>query len=187
MNSTNVQILKIAMLSILIGGPVGFVFVVSSPAQASSIEVSGIYSAALSGDAEIPKINTQATGEAIFESNAQAAAIGGAAAAASSPGDQISYKINVKNIDEVTAAHIHMGNTDENGPIIVTLFKPQTPTGEINGELVSGTITAQNFEGPLKDKQVSDLVDLFDAGQAYVNVHTLTNPNGEIRGIIQQG
>lgn len=78
-------------------------------------------------------------------------------------------------------------DTDENGPIIVTRFKPQTPTGEIHGELVSGTITAQNFEGPLKGEQVSDLVDLFDAGEAYVNVHTLTNPNGEIRGIIQQG
>ena len=114
-------------------------------------------------------------------------AIGDAAAAASSSGDQISYKINVQNIDEVTAAHIHIGNTDENGPIIVTLFKPQTPTGEINGELVSGTITAQSFEGPLKGKQVSDLVNLFDTGEAYVNIHTLTNPNGEIRGTIQQG
>jgi len=48
-----------------------------------------------------------------------------------------------------------MGNNEENGPVIVTLFDPQTPTGPINGE------------------------------DAYFNVPTLTNPGGEIRGIIK--
>jgi hypothetical protein len=85
------------------------------------------------------------------------------------------------------AAHIHMGGSDENGPVIVTLFDPDKPTSEINGELVSATITAQNLEGPLDGKQISDLADLFDAGRAYVNVHTQTNPDGEIRGTIQEG
>ena len=80
-----------------------------------------------------------------------------------------------------------MGNTDENGPIIVTLFKPQTPTGEVNGELISSIITTENLDGPLKGKQISDLVDLFESGEAYVNVHTVTNPDGEIRGTIQEG
>jgi hypothetical protein len=42
----------------------------------ASVEISGIYSASLTGDAEIPEVNTKATGEAQFESNAQAAALG---------------------------------------------------------------------------------------------------------------
>jgi hypothetical protein len=80
-----------------------------------------------------------------------------------------------------------MGRSDENGPIIASLFKPQTPTRKINGELVNGTLSAENLEGPLVGKQISELLDLFDRGEAYVNIHTAANPDGEIRGIIQQG
>jgi hypothetical protein len=79
-----------------------------------------------------------------------------------------------------------MGRSDENGPIVVTLFKPKMPTGEITGELVSGRLSAQNLKGPLQGRQISDLVDLFDRGEAYVNSHTVDDPNGEIRGTIQQ-
>jgi hypothetical protein len=182
---SNSQRLCLAMFAISVSGFVGL-FSLSYPLHASSIEISGIYSASLSGNAEIPDVNTQATGEAIFESNAQAAAAGGAAAAASSA-SRLAYSINVQDIDEVTAAHIHMGRSDENGPIVVTLFDPDIPTGEINGELASGTITAQNLEGPMQGKQLTDLIDLIDVGEAYVNVHTETNPSGEIRGTIQQG
>lgn len=179
------QRIGLASFPVLVIGFIGLSSL-SHPLFASSIEISGIYSASLSGDAEVPDVNTQATGEANFESDAKAAAAGGAAAAASSA-SRLSYSISVQDIDEVTAAHIHMGRSDENGPIIVTLFKPDTPTGEITGELVSGTITSQNLEGPMQGKQLSDLIDLFDAGDTYVNVHTETNPNGEIRGTIQQG
>lgn len=185
MNRINMQLLRIVAFSTLVSGTVGMISFYA-PVQASNIEFAGIYSASLSGGSEIPEVNTQATGEAIFELNAQAAALGSAASAASS-GDQMAYKINLQNIEEVTAAHIHMGKNDENGPIVVTLYDGEGPTGKISGELVVDTITVQNLEGPLEGKQISDLVDLFDAGDAYVNVHTLKNPNGEIRGIIQQG
>lgn len=183
MTRLNMRLLRMALFAIVAGGSIGIIFL-SEPAIASRIDVAGLYSASLSGSAEIPSVNTQASGEAIFESNAQAAALGSAAAAASS-GNEIAYAINLQNIDEITAAHIHMGNSDENGPIIVTLFDPEDPSDEINGELVSGTIISQNLEGPLEGSQISDLVDLFDTEEAYVNVHTLDNPNGEIRGTIQ--
>ncbi|MGA7369223.1 MAG: CHRD domain-containing protein [Nitrososphaeraceae archaeon] len=181
----NLNILQIGIFAVLIGGLIGIVSL-HTPALATNIDVAGIYSAPLSGDSEVPKVNTQASGEARFESNAQAAALGDAAAAASSSSD-MSYEITAQSIEEVTAAHIHMGKNNENGPVVFTLFDPDTPTGEINGRLVSGTINVQSLEGPLEGKQISDLVDLFDRGDAYVNVHTQTNPNGEIRGTIQQG
>lgn len=177
--------LMVAMLTIL--AAVGLAVISSnSPGFASNLEIAGIYSASLAGDAEIPKVNTDATGEALLESNAQAAALGDSAATASS-GSDISYKIDVQNIEEISSAHIHMGRSDENGPIIASIFKPQTPTGKINGELVNGTLSAENLEGPLVGKQISELLDLFDRGEAYVNIHTAANPDGEIRGIIQQG
>jgi hypothetical protein len=37
------------------------------------------------------------------------------------------------------------------------------------------------LEGPLKGKQLSALVEILSNGQAYVNVHTIKNQNGEIR------
>lgn len=177
--------LMVAMLTIL---PAGGLTVISSnsPGFASNLEIAGIYSASLAGDAEIPKVNTDATGEVLLESNAQAAALGDSATTESS-GSDISYIIDVQNIEEISSAHIHMGRSDENGPIIASLFKPQTPTGKINGELVNGTLSAENLEGPLVGKQISELLDLFDRGEAYVNIHTAANPDGEIRGTIQQG
>ncbi|HET6730478.1 MAG TPA: CHRD domain-containing protein [Nitrososphaeraceae archaeon] len=182
MNNLNKQ--KIAIFAVVVAGLAGIPYLYSS-SLATNIAVAGIYSASLSGDGEIPKVNTQANGQATFESNAQAAALGDSAAAASSS-SEMSYEINVHNIDRVTAAHIHMGRSDENGPIVVTLFKPKMPTGEITGELVSGRLSAQSLEGPLQGRQISDLVDLFDRGEAYVNLHTVDDPNGEIRGTIQQ-
>jgi hypothetical protein len=83
-------------------------------------------------------------------------------------------------------AHIHQGKTGENGPIVVTLFKATTATGSKNGILARGTITSDNLEGPLKGKQISDLVKLIEDGNAYANVHTQQNPKGEIRGEISK-
>lgn len=47
---------------------------------------------------------------------------------------------------------IREGGSDENGPIIASLFKPQTPTGKINGGLVNGTLSTENLEGLLAGK-----------------------------------
>lgn len=169
--------LKVAMLTILAAGGLAVMSLIYSPAFDSHLEISGVYSAFLTGDAEIPKVNTDATGEAQFDSNAQAAVLGDSAAASSS-GSDISYEIDVQNIEEITGADIYMGGSNENGPVVASLFKPQTPSGKISGELVSGTLSADNLEGPLLGKQISDLLDLFDNGEAYVNIHTAANPDG---------
>ncbi|MGA9842862.1 MAG: CHRD domain-containing protein [Nitrososphaeraceae archaeon] len=46
----------------------------------------------------------------------------------------------------MTAGHIHYGVKGENGPVIVTLFKYETPMNEVSE---SGTITSENLEGLL--------------------------------------
>jgi len=50
-----------------------------------------------------------------------------------------------------------------------------------------GKITSSDLQGPLADKQISDLVNMIKSGGAYVNVHTQQNQNGEIRGQIMSG
>jgi CHRD domain len=95
------------------------------------------------------------------------------------------YQIEAEGLNGVTQAHIHSGKVGENGPVVATLFKGNKDT--VNGALVQGSITADKLEGPLKGKSISDLIDLFDDASAYVNVHTETFPDGEIRGQISKG
>jgi len=95
------------------------------------------------------------------------------------------YQIEAEGLNGVTQAHIHSGKVGENGPVVATLFKGNKDT--VNGALVQGSITADKLEGPLKGKSISDLINLFDDASAYVNVHTETFPDGEIRGQISKG
>jgi CHRD domain len=127
----------------------------------------------LSGSEEVPPVDTQAT----------------ASAELTAPHfDNISYSVNVSNIDKVTAAHIHSGKTGENGPIVVTLFKTESPSSEIMNEiLTSGNITNVDLEGPMAGKTLIDLNKAMELGETYVNVHTEEHPNGEIRGQIKGG
>ena len=90
--------------------------------------------------------------------------------------DSISYKVSVTDMEKVTAAHIHKGN------VVVTLFKTDSPSASTNGILSQGTITSAKLEGPLAGKQLSDLINMINNGDAYVNVHIQANPKGEIRG-----
>jgi CHRD domain len=129
------------------------------------------FTAALSGKNEVPPKDIKATGSTEFT--------------VSGDGKTIAYKVDVKGMDKVTMAHIHQGKAGVNGPVVVVLFKANSPTGPENGILSQGNITSDKLEGPLKGKQISDLVKLIEEGNAYSNVHTVQNPKGEIRGQIK--
>jgi hypothetical protein len=120
----------------------------------------------LTGSEEVPPVETNATGRADISAYTVA-------------GDSITYSVNATNIKDVTAGHIHFGKPGENGPIVFTIFKYDPPRNEV---LETGTITADKLEGPLKGKQVSDLAFAGGNGSLYMNIHTVENPNGEIRG-----
>jgi hypothetical protein len=106
----------------------------------------------------------------------------------SADGLSMDYKINVANLDHITAAHIHRPQTTPgaNGPVIVWLY-PSTspgggsPTGRINGTLIEGTFDASNIQGGFT---WAYLLDLLASGDAYVNVHTSEAPGGEVNGHI---
>src|SRR5687767_12942859 len=125
----------------------------------------------LSGSEEVPPVDTKATGSAEFTAPHF---------------DNIIYSVDVSNMDNVTAAHIHSGKTGANGPILVTLFKTESPSSKpINGILTSGNITNADLEGPMAGKTLIDLTKTMELGETYVNVHSEEFPNGEIRGQIQ--
>ena len=130
------------------------------------------FTAKLTGKDEVPPKDTKSTGTA--ESNVTA------------DGKIMTYKVNVMNMDKVTQAHIHSGKQGVNGPPVVWLYNSSKASSPMNGMLSQGNITSSDLVGPLKGKQISDLVKLINDGEAYVNVHTETNPKGEIRGQISK-
>ena len=136
----------------------------------------------LKGEHEVPARETQAQGQAIMK--------------VSEDGQSISYKLIASNIENVIAAHIHVGPADSNGPVVVFLFGTVPPGGgRQNGILAEGTFTAADFTGPLAGQPFAALLAAMAAGNTYVNVHTNdgvapTNtgpgdfPGGEVRGQI---
>jgi hypothetical protein len=124
--------------------------------------------AQLSGDQQVPPIQTSASGMAWFKPMQ----------------DNVWFNVNVTGIQGVTMTHIHSGKQGENGPPIVPLYKSDTLSGQISGVLAKGNFTAETFQGPMAGKPLSDLITAMQNGATYVNIHTQQNPDGEIRGQI---
>jgi len=110
------------------------------------------YAAYLSGANVIPKVETKASGVAIFRIYEKEKIL--------------DYYLDVFDLNNVTASHIHLGAAGENGAVAIPLTAPAQ--GKSSGRV---TITD------------GDLTNL-KSGNFYVNVHTQQNPAGEIRGQI---
>ncbi len=121
-------------------------------------DLSGLpFAATLSGANEVPPAATTATGTATFAYNLHTQAL--------------TYTIQVADISNIVAAHIHRGATGVNGPVAyglydgTGLFDPANP--------IRGVVTLS----------AADQVLLMNQG-LYVNVHTTEFPSGAIRGQI---
>jgi hypothetical protein len=103
-------------------------------------------------------VSTSASGKGVLALNANATVA--------------DFRVTVKDIDNITMAHIHQAPVGFNGPVIAPLFlglglfDPANP--------ISGTV-------PVNTPTVLRLL----SGDYYVNVHTTDFPAGEIRGQIE--
>ena len=149
--------------------------VISSVAYAATQD----FTARLSGAEEVPPRDTDPTGVATFQLNED--------------GTALAYSVNVSDIENVFAAHIHCGAKRVNGPVGVTLFMGTPGGGEVNGTLAKGTITAPDAGNGCNWADLAAVVAAMNSGNAYVNVHTNDGvdpantgpgdfPGGEIRG-----
>lgn len=135
----------------------------------------------LTGEEEVPSVDTRAQGQANFQ--------------LSRDESELSFHLNVANIQNVTQAHIHCGAAGVNGPVVLWLYPDGPPAmlipGRTQGVLGRGVATSGDVV-PRPDSEacpggvanLAELVAKMRAGDAYVNVHTSQNPPGEIRGQI---
>jgi hypothetical protein len=138
--------------------------------------------ATLSGDQEVPARDTQAVGVATFKLRDDGAAL--------------RFKLNVANLDNAVAAHVHCGAFGVNGPVGVTLFMAAPAGGRVNGTLAEGTITAPDAGNACGWTDLAAVLAAMGSGATYVNVHTNDGvpppdtgpgdfPGGEVRGQVR--
>jgi hypothetical protein len=139
--------------------------------------------ARLTGFQEVPAVSTAASGE--FR-----AKIG--------KGGVINFELSYEGLESnVLMSHIHLGQPGVNGGISVWLCTtPAAPLTAPPGTQIcpqSGTVTgmfdAAGVVGPLNQgigpEELDELIEAIRAGVTYVNVHSVTFPGGEIRGLIR--
>lgn len=153
------------------------------PTEASPLEIPVVFNkhesrnfgANLSGDEEVPPNDSRGRGHAQFW--------------LSKDGTSLRYKLIVANIENVTQAHIHLAPRGANGPVVTFLFGFVAGGVTENGVLAEGTITQSNLIARPAigfGATMAELLAAMRTGNAYVNVHTVRIPAGEIRGQIEE-
>ena len=99
-----------------------------APAAAADPKISHHFTALLDGSQETPPVSTPATGKAEFH--------------LTQDGTKLRFTLEVSDIRNVQAAHIHLGLPGVAGPVVAFLFHGPTIEGEVNDEIAHGTITS---------------------------------------------
>lgn len=123
----------------------------------------------LTGDQVVGSVATRALAKAYFDVR---------------PDGTVHYKVDTTGLDCITGVYIHQGRAQQVGPVIATLFVPSSPTSFARGTVVEGTLTTDNLTGDYAGRSVSDLVDQMMNNNVYVNITTVNNPEGMLRGNI---
>ncbi|MDG5761782.1 CHRD domain-containing protein [Natronococcus sp. A-GB1] len=147
-------------------------------ASADDHEIPESYSVELTGGAETHEVKTNASGVATFEADFEAC--------------EIHYTIDVEWLCDATQAHIHYGSEGEDGPVVAQLYpedgsESKLIEGRFDGTLAEGTLTTDDFEGKFADKGFKAIAQKLAEEGAYVNIHTESYPEGELRGQVVPG
>jgi hypothetical protein len=128
------------------------------------------FSASLSGDQEVPPVETNAFGLALFSFQRVL-------------GQErlISVRVAVGLSGPAIGAHVHNAAEGENGPIVLDFANGVVLSGFLNVNVNS----AADLQGPFEGLSLTQFRQFMSEGLTYVNIHTQAHPGGEIRGQIE--
>jgi hypothetical protein len=151
------------------------------------------FRARLRGLNEVPPVATEGTGSF--------------SATLSSDGTTLMYKETFSNLNApILFSHIHFGFPREATGIMVFLCGPAAGTpggppmgtpnpppcpgptsGTVTGSVSAANVIGPNAQGITPGADFAKVVRALREGVAYVNVHTMRSPSGEIRGQVRPG
>jgi hypothetical protein len=167
-------------------GAIALTAIMAAAACSDNLSVAkpATFYANLSSDQEVPAVSVPGA-----IGNAQLTLVGPATGTSptNAPGDSIHYVITFSGLSSnATLSHIHVGAGTVAGTVRVNLCGtgapaaacPAATSGTITGTAAiitgTGSITFDSLYSALK------------SGGAYVNIHTVNNGGGEIRGVINK-
>lgn len=127
-------------------------------------DTKGAFKAKLSGANEVPANDLRARGQTVIKVR----------------DGLLDVKVIVTQLEDIVAAHIHCAAEGVNGPVGLTLYMGE-PVSK-NGPLVKDQFAAPDAGNSCGWSTINDVVDAINAGNAYINVHTVEMPAGAIRG-----
>jgi len=127
-------------------------------------EAKAYFAAPLSGTSEPVAVNSGGTGAMMVEWKGNQALVSGS----------FNNLSSALNTDIAGGAHIHVGYAGQNGGIVFPL------ASTLSADSLSGEFLLADNRFELRE----GLVDTLRRRQLYVNIHSLNNPPGEIRGNI---
>ena len=129
----------------------------------------------LSGAQEVPGVITNTTGRLRLDFDAGLS--------------EANFRLRVNDGIGVVQAHLHCARAGSNGPVVVFLLTFVPGGVDVDGVLSAGTLTNDDFIGAdctgTTGRPINNIASLALAardGLIYVNVHTILNPAGEVRG-----
>ena len=149
---------------------IGVLLAVLGPAGAAGAE--DLFKARLTGDQEVPPVATDTAGRFEILVNARQTA-----------GE---YTLRVSDGSRVTQAHFHCAPVGVNGPVIVFLAGFHDRGWDVDGKWVSNaTVTDANVVNTACGTTLAEIFEQARLGNVYVNVHSVANPSGVIRGQLE--
>ncbi|MGH8668006.1 MAG: CHRD domain-containing protein [Burkholderiales bacterium] len=143
----------------------------------------------LVGYQEVPSVSSAGLGE--FEAQIRKNAVGDIT---------IEWELSYNNgfSTPVQQAHIHFGQRHTNGGISIFLCTnlgngpagtqacPPAPA-RISGEATAVDVIGPGGAQQIGPGEIEEIVAAIRSGAAYVNIHTVTSPGGEVRGQFHRG
>ena len=138
------------------------------------------FAAILTGKEEVPEVETLDTALATFQFNNNNKDDN------DDKKEDLKYSVKVTDTDKIKEVHIHTGKPNEKGDVVAELYKSETPSGEVIGNLTDGKIRSKDLKGSLQGKNTQELVRKIEKGEAYVDIRTEDKPKGKVRGKIKK-